>query len=157
MRDDYFPPAAMLLAHLRVDKDGFHGPRKTLVSLSLLRQLVRAALKGLEFDQEWYLAQNPDVAAAWRATKIEDLHEHFVSSGYFEGRSSAPLDFDEQWYLATYEDVAAGIKTGVVGSALAHYLQIGEREGRAPSQKALEEVTRWMEALGKSPYPPGGR
>src|SRR5687767_4530348 len=96
VRATYFPSAALLLANLRVDKDRFGGPRKTLVSLALLRELVEVALAGLEFNQEWYLKQYPDVARAWRETKITDLHEHFVRSGYFEGRLPGPPAFDEK-------------------------------------------------------------
>ncbi len=64
------------------------------------------------FDTDWYLAQNPDVAAAG----IDPL-VHYLRHGAAEGRDPNPL-FDTDWYLAQNPDVAAA---GT--NPLAHYLQ----------------------------------
>ncbi len=79
----------------------------------------------ITFDAAWYLATNPDVAAAG----IDPL-EHYLASGQSEGRLPAPRrvpGFDSVWYLSAYPVVAAA---GM--DALDHYLTSGLDEGRLP-------------------------
>jgi len=65
----------------------------------LQRSASTLAASGL-FDMAWYLARNPDVAAA-------GLHPllHYVQHGAQEGRQPHPL-FDTAWYLVQHPDVA---------------------------------------------------
>jgi GT2 family glycosyltransferase/glycosyltransferase involved in cell wall biosynthesis len=74
------------------------------------------------FDTDWYLAQNPDVAAAGINALV-----HYLRNGAAEGRDPNPL-FDTDWYLARNPDVAAA---GI--NPLVHYLRNGAAEGRNPS------------------------
>jgi O-antigen biosynthesis protein len=72
------------------------------------------------FDREWYLEQNPDVAAAG----IDPLL-HYATTGFKEGRDPSPR-FDASSYLEMYPDVrVAGV------NPLLHYLTSGAAEGRA--------------------------
>lgn len=75
----------------------------------------------LLFDEEWYLAEYPDVAeagvAAWH---------HYSTFGVSEGRRPNRY-FDPQWYLATYPDARS---SGV--DPLSHYLDIGCWQGLDP-------------------------
>ena len=71
------------------------------------------------FDAEWYLANNPDVAAA----KV-DPALHYLRYGAKEGRAPGPL-FDGRSYLQMHGDVAA---TGI--NPLLHFIFHGSREGR---------------------------
>jgi ELWxxDGT repeat protein len=71
------------------------------------------------FDTNYYLAQNPDVAAAG----INPLL-HFEQFGWREGRDPS-LVFSDSKYLAQNPDVAAA---GL--DPLAHYIQFGQNEGR---------------------------
>ncbi len=74
------------------------------------------------FDPQFYLAQNPDVAAVG----VDPL-EHYLEQGWREGRDPHPL-FDNDWYLATYPDVSnSGFKP------LIHYVSHGLEEGRNPN------------------------
>jgi hypothetical protein len=74
------------------------------------------------FDYDYYLAHNPDVAAAG-----VDAFQHFEMYGWREGRNPNAL-FDTTGYLTAYADVkAAGI------NPLDHYDQSGWKEGRDPS------------------------
>ena len=73
------------------------------------------------FQAPWYLARNPDVAAAG----AEPL-AHYIQYGAAEGRNPNPI-FDTRWYLSQNPDVAA---TGI--NPLAHYLASGAAEGRDP-------------------------
>ena len=71
------------------------------------------------FDTAYYLAHNPDVAAA----HIDPLL-HFEQSGWKEGRD-ASAQFSTAKYLAAYADVrAAGL------DPLLHYIAYGQTEGR---------------------------
>jgi hypothetical protein len=72
------------------------------------------------FDAEFYLAHNPDVAAAG-----VDPHVHYDTFGWKEGRDPS-ASFDTLGYLAANPDVAAAHV-----NPLDHYLQFGVHEGRA--------------------------
>jgi hypothetical protein len=74
------------------------------------------------FDFEFYLGNNPDVAAAG-----VDALVHYNTFGFKEGRDPNAY-FDTSGYLEAYDDVAAA---GV--NPLRHYLEFGAREGRDPS------------------------
>lgn len=82
-------------------------------------------LKGLNpdafFDTRYYLAHNPDVAAA----HIDPLL-HYETYGWKEGRDPSGA-FSTDKYLAAYADVkAAGV------DPLLHYVVYGQNEGRSP-------------------------
>jgi GT2 family glycosyltransferase len=73
------------------------------------------------FDAAFYLAHNPDVAAAGLNPLL-----HYVQYGAQEGRNPHPL-FDAAFYRAHNPDVAAA---GL--NPLLHYVQYGAQEGRNP-------------------------
>lgn len=83
------------------------------------RDVVKA-----EFDAPYYLAVNPDVAAA----EIDPL-DHFLATGWLEGRDPSPR-FSVRDYLADNPDVAASDVHPFV-----HYLVAGRAEGRAPKSQ----------------------
>ena len=76
----------------------------------------------LDFDRAYYLAHNPDVAAAGI-----DPFQHYMQSGWKEGRDPSAL-FNTRYYLAQNADVAAA---GL--NPLLHYETYGWTEGRNPS------------------------
>lgn len=73
-----------------------------------------------EFDAAFYLAANPDVAAAGM-----DPLRHFLRTGWLEGRDPTPR-FSVRDYLELHPDIAG---SGV--NPFAHYLLAGRAEGRA--------------------------
>jgi hypothetical protein len=84
------------------------------------------------FDEGYYLATNPDVAAAVKAGRVESGYQHFLVAGLAEGR--APFQFyDEAFYLGQNADVAAVVGSGALTSGLQHFLSFGHEEGRDPS------------------------
>ena len=90
-------------------------------NISLVQATVAAPADPL-FDRTYYLAHNPDVAAAG-----VDPYQHYIATGWKEGRNPDAL-FDTNYYLTTNPDVkAAGI------NPLAHFEANGWREGRQPS------------------------
>lgn len=80
------------------------------------RNLIRDS--GL-FDEAWYVARFPDVAALGL-----DPIDHWLRIGSRLGRSPGPA-FDTAYYLATYPDVASA---GV--DPLLHFIEHGRLEGR---------------------------
>lgn len=76
---------------------------------------------GRDFDAAWYLARNPDVAAAGA-----DPLRHYLDHGWKEGRDPNAF-FSTAWYLNQNPDVAAARM-----NPLAHYADRGWREGRDP-------------------------
>lgn len=85
------------------------------------------------FDGAYYLANNPDVAAAG-----VDPYQHFMFYGGSEGRSPDFL-FDAAYYLSQNPDVAAA-----GANPLTHFEQYGWREGRDPS--LLFSLARYLAA-----------
>jgi GT2 family glycosyltransferase len=104
-------------------KEGVRRRGQRPLRTDLRRTSRRLAKSGL-FDPNWYLAQNPDVAAAG----VDPL-VHYLQSGAAEGRDPNPF-FDTDWYAAEYPDVAAA---GV--NPLLHYLESGAAEGRNPGPR----------------------
>ena len=94
------------------------------------------------FDAEWYLKQNPDVAA----NKIDPVL-HYLEQGWKEGREPSAR-FSGKVYLDSYEDVKeANI------NPLLHYETFGRKESRSnfspasPKTSSLERYSSWIENL----------
>lgn len=81
-------------------------------------ELIKAS--GL-FDESWYLANYPDVAASGR-----DPLEHYLQLGVRFQRNPGPK-FDVRFYLESNPDVA---ENGM--NPLVHYILHGKKEGRLP-------------------------
>ncbi|KTQ94986.1 hypothetical protein NS226_13730 [Aureimonas ureilytica] len=82
----------------------------------------------LQFDEQFYLQQNPDVAAAVSRGLVASGAQHYELYGRFEARNPNAF-FDTSFYLGQYPDVAAA---GV--NPLAHFLTFGAAEGRFTNQ-----------------------
>ncbi|MBE7380289.1 MAG: hypothetical protein F6J95_002625 [Leptolyngbya sp. SIO1E4] len=85
------------------------------------------------FDETYYLANNPDIAAAVSQGAIASGYDHFVQFGWLEGRNPSTL-YDEAFYLSENQDVAQAVTDGIFRSGLQHYLASGHFENRDPSQ-----------------------
>lgn len=82
----------------------------------------------IAFNEEYYLANNPDVAAAIDAGLFQSAEEHFNLFGWSEGRDPNE-NFDTSFYFSENPDVAAA---GV--NPLDHFWVYGAAEGRIPNQ-----------------------
>lgn len=83
------------------------------------------------FDENFYRAENPDVANAIAAGAFTSGFDHFDRFGQFERRDPSAL-FDTNYYLSLYPDVAAVESNGAI-AAYQHYITFGQIEGRNPS------------------------
>lgn len=81
------------------------------------------------FDENFYLASYPDVAAAVAAGVYSSGLQHFQAYGLAEGRVLISPLYDEQLYLQANPDVANAVSTGAM-TGLQHFIQFGEAEGR---------------------------
>jgi len=87
----------------------------------------------ITFDENSYLAANPDVATAVRDGWLKSGWDHYVKYGSKEGR---PLShtyysaFDESYYLRQSPDVASAVRDGWLKSGWLHYAKYGLKEGR---------------------------
>lgn len=82
-------------------------------------------------DEQFYLEQNADVAAAVAAGDIASARAHWEMFGQFEGRGPNAL-FDAGYYLATNADLSAAFGSDE-RAALTHWLNFGIKEGRDAS------------------------
>ncbi len=81
----------------------------------------------VNFDENYYLSQNPDVAEAVASGDFVNGQQHFDEYGRYEARDPNE-EFDTSYYLETYPDVAdAGV------NPLQHYQINGAVEGRRPN------------------------
>lgn len=94
-------------------------------------QLAPQPAADAAFSEPYYVAHNPDVAAAVGAHQLGSAWQHYRLYGAHEGRDASPL-FSEAEYRAMYPDVAAAISAGVLTSGLEHYLRYGQYEQRNP-------------------------
>ena len=114
---------------------------------ALLKLLLQMAVAQSDFDEERYLATNPDVKEAVARGEVESGHVHYVGFGYFEGRLGGMEEVDEAWYLRAYPDVAQALRDNQVASASQHFQAVGGGEGRSPNADQLENAMRWKRTL----------
>ncbi|MBO8087678.1 MAG: hypothetical protein J7D61_16715, partial [Marichromatium sp.] len=79
------------------------------------------------FDAAFYLAANPDVAAAVASGTIADAEAHFLTWGAAEGRAPN-ASWDENAYLTANPEVSAAVDNGEIASGIVHYLGNGARD-----------------------------
>ncbi len=79
------------------------------------------------FDETFYQAVNPDIAAAVAAGHIPSGRHHFETTGFDEGRAAFALD--RAWYCRTYPIAALEIAQGECWDADQHYLELGHARG----------------------------
>ncbi|WP_459677993.1 hypothetical protein [Acidisoma sp. 7E03] len=135
-------PYSALLAMLPQVENG-----RLSIPVSLLQFLLSIAASCTDFDEEEYLRRNPDVAVAVRQGKVASGRDHFLRSGYFEGRAGVS-EVSETWYFRNNPDVARAVKAGEWESAAEHYTLRGVFEWRAPSGAVADDVARWRAAVG---------
>lgn len=107
------------------------GVTKVSNSYDEILEIISLLLRGADVDEAWYLEQYPHLDGALKDGAIKSARNHFIHSGYFEGRLPRDPDLDEAWYLEQYPDVAEGITRGEIESARQHFMEHGYEEGRA--------------------------
>lgn len=143
----YVPSFNFFSERLKVTREQLESSDTVTIPAGSLRFLLQLAVAVGEFDQDNYLQNNPDVAAAAAADKVDDVRLHYIRHGFFEGRKGATPKVDEAWYLKQYPDVGRVIEQGNIKSASLHFLVSGEVEGRAPQEAFLTDIAEWKRAF----------
>ena len=143
----YIPHIDLLLQALRISRDRLGSKSKIAIDAKLLKMLIQTMVANAPFSEEFYKQNYPDLAAAQTAGQIPDLHQHFVETGFFEGRFGAPPPIDEAYYTSTYKDVGQAVLKGDVVSGTEHYLRSGAAEGRVPNEEIRADLEAWMLVL----------
>jgi len=84
------------------------------------------------FDESFYLAQNPDIAAGIANGAIASALDHFQVFGEVEGRDPSAF-FDTSYYLAQNPDAAASVASFEF-TAIEHFLEFGQFQGRVTTE-----------------------
>ncbi len=103
-----------------------------MMSEETIMGVVKLLLRGADVDEDWYRTTYPDVAEAINKGVFRSAKQHFIDSGYVEGRLPGEMPVDEKWYLAAYPDVADGVEDGLFSSCAEHFRLYGYSEGRIP-------------------------
>lgn len=142
----YIPPY-QLIQHKLDSLGGDQDSARLTAALAVMRCLLQEAVARVPFDEDDYMASNPDVATAIRRGEVSSAHDHYITDGYFEGREGAGSAFDEAWYLKQNSDVALAVKSGHWTSGWQHYREVGMYEWRSPMREAEAAVERWRVML----------
>lgn len=142
------PPFDLLVHELSISRDSTQRVNgRVEVPGPFFLFLLRCLVATMEFDEQRYLAANPDVREAVRLGKVRNGHLHYVWQGYLEGRDGTPNDVDEKYYLEKYPDVATAIAEKKVNSAREHYRYTGIFEWRIPNRIVEDHLLAWKEVL----------
>jgi len=128
----YLPPFKVVRDRMRIVT--VNGKTKINNSYDEVIEVIKLLLRGVAFDETWYLSKYTDVAEAVKAGTFNSGRQHFIEVGYFEGRRINDFEVDEKWYLATNPDVADGVNKGDIKSARQHFNEYGYEEGRFPAE-----------------------
>jgi len=87
------------------------------------------------FDEQTYLAQNPDIASLVRTANNPNAPftsglDHFIQFGYEEGRTRVSPEYDEAFYLANNRDLQPFIQNGTFKNGYQHFIEFGIKDGR---------------------------
>jgi hypothetical protein len=144
----FIPPYTTLLSSLGVTQEQLDKQPEVTVSAKLLKLLIQAAVVASDVDESGYVNANPDIREALTKRTIASARQHYVSTGYFEGRWGG-VRIDDAWYLKTNPDVAQAVRTRGVASATEHYFSSGAAEFRAPNAASLEACATWKSGRRK--------
>lgn len=98
-----------------------------------------------DYNEEYYLHANPDIAKAVSEGKFSSGEEHFIKYGYSEGRKyrvERPSDWSELGYLTSNPDVEKVVSSGGLESGFYHYKIQGWKEDRSYKLKSNAEFDR---------------
>lgn len=106
-----------------------------IIPASVFDMLIKAAIRLVYFDENFYLETYPDVRQAIASGACGGAKEHFEQYGYFENRMPYNIRLDEKFYLESNPDVNAAVASGALKTAESHFRTRGYGEGRLPSPK----------------------
>lgn len=88
-----------------------------------------------DFDEDFYLASNPDIAEAVRSGAWPHGFAHYLAHGQAEGRRPC-ADFDAEWYARAYPAARMETDPGDAAALERHYRERGRYRGYLPNPRA---------------------
>jgi hypothetical protein len=137
-------PVGRMLRLLGIDASDL-GHATVTVQTSGLRDLLIELARQQPFDPEFYADAYPDIEAARLAGIVSDLREHFVNSGFLEGRLPSEPPFDPVWYASHYPDLSSAIPPNDAKALHNHFMTAGLVEGRAGTAASLAATGRFAD------------
>jgi cyclophilin family peptidyl-prolyl cis-trans isomerase len=89
------------------------------------------------FNEEYYLARNPDVAAAVAAGTVASGYAQFIAVGQFSGAAPS-IYYSDAYYFAANPGVQAAVQAGAFASGYQHFMKTGMAQGLAASSNFNE-------------------
>ncbi len=87
------------------------------------------------FDEPFYIARYPDVAAAVAGGHMPSGRHHYEHHGFAEGRE--PLEIDRAWYCQSYPIAAVELGQGDALDVVDHWVTLGRERGYRRSRGSL--------------------
>ncbi|MEO0818762.1 MAG: hypothetical protein AAFX86_15850 [Pseudomonadota bacterium] len=111
-------------------KDLASSKKKISMSREDLLGIFSSIAEAYPFDEDFYLEAYPDVKNAIEAGAAPSARDHYINSGFIEGRVGSPELFNAEVYRQNNPDVASAFEPGDDEALLQHYVHLGCREGR---------------------------
>lgn len=110
------------------------GEDRVSMSREGFKSLIESLLRTVEFDEDWYLENYPDVRQGLEKGVIESLHRHYLRLGYYEGRLPGLKALDLKEYEELNPDIlrnAGDLDESQKREMLRnHFIEYGYKEGR---------------------------
>lgn len=85
------------------------------------------------WNEESYLAFNPDVTAAVKSGGFASGQDHYRKVGVKEGRRGGFSGWDEEGYLLDHPEVRNAVHSGQFPSGAIHWVTAGQARGYLPN------------------------
>ncbi|MEO1043422.1 MAG: hypothetical protein AAFX52_14160 [Pseudomonadota bacterium] len=144
--DFFFPQWADLAAFAGIQADDLNEETVNVRS-DFIRLLMHRLLEALPFSEKAYLNANPDIAQAVESGQVSSGFEHYMVTGYFEGRHAGDFAVNPTWYLGNNSDVREAALRGEVSDAARHFQSTGFHEGRTGTEQQLRMRMSWSNLL----------
>ena len=143
----YLPSYKFLLSAAKELRTADGKLQALTLPLPIVSALLRELYLASGFNEDDYLERYADVRELVRSKKGTTALDHFVTSGFFEGRLANCVPVAEEWYRKRNPDVWQAIKKGQFKDAKEHYLISGANEGRAPSPELESAAEFWSDVI----------
>lgn len=143
----YVPPFKLIKDSLNLNESEIMTNKNIEIPTALFKFLMSLLISSSTFDERWYFETYPDVKAAVSQGDVASALDHYISAGYYEGRSPGPAAVNREFYLENYADVAEGVRDGRIVDISEHFNQNGYFEGRVSVPEHLAELRQWLSVL----------
>jgi hypothetical protein len=146
----YVPPFSFFGRALKLTPEDLNTNKNVEIPVELFKFFIATIVSQGFFDERWYLETNPDVQRAIDEHEIDSGLEHYLSTGYYEGRQPGRFPVDVNWYIEYYPDLKQALEDKTILDPVDHFSHSGYFEGRVSCAEHLPSVQRWLSILGRA-------